>query len=216
MTDVVVFSPHADDETLGMGGSIARYVADGFSVVVICCAWHQDRNRYGEFENACAVLGAVPEQLIFEGELFDDGHLSERPATLIAAMDAVLEKHKPKDVYLPYPSPHQDHRAVYECGIAASRVSLNPAHWWVRNLLVYGEAVAELQMYPSGLSWNHWVDIEGDPLERKLMAIDEYKTQNMDLPYPSNKEYLVAEAVQAGGSAMMVAAEQFAVIRWSK
>jgi len=61
-----------------------------------------------------------------------------------------------------------------------------------------------------------FVDIQGEPLERKLEAIRKHDSQVGELPLPSNEEYLASEAVQAGGSVMMVAAERFSVLRMSR
>lgn len=208
---VLVFAPHADDESLGMGGTIALHSLLGDDVIVICFTWHGP-TRWAELQRACAVLGC---DVRTPDDSFQDGHLDDDRQRLVTAMDSCLAMFRPTTVYLPYPSLHQDHRAVFEAGTAACRVSLDPDHWWVPTVYVYGSGMAEQPLYPTGLTFNRFVDISGEPMERKRQAIRNHASQNLRLPYPSDEQFLDAEAVQVGGMAMMDAAERFAVWRQS-
>ena len=213
MKTIAVLTPHADDETLGMGGTVAKHVLDGDQVFVILVARHADQNRHKEFQDACEALGATSIE-ISEPE-YRDGSLDQNPKELIFTIDDLMRNIKPDTLYVPYPSQHQDHRAVYEAGVATSRISLNANHWHIKNLLVYSEPVSEIEMYQSGLRMNYFVDISGEPLKRKLDAIRCHSSQNLPPPNPSNADFLLAEATAAGGAVGMVAAERFSVLRYS-
>ena len=219
---VVVWSPHADDETLGMGGTIAKHVDSGDQVRVLHVAGHRDSQRTVEFFAACSQLGlsgqecGEPWQWTERAEdRYWDGELAHEVPRLVRTMDEFHRRFAPDTVYLPYPSHHPDHRAVYEAGIQSSRVSLNPNHVFPRNVLVYGAVVAELDMYPSGLSWSTFVDISGPHLEKKLAAWRCYESQRQPEPHPGSEGFLVGESIQVGGAVMMAAAERFAPLRSS-
>jgi LmbE family N-acetylglucosaminyl deacetylase len=147
--------------------------------------------------------------------VFMDGTLDQNPKELMTALDDLMRQWKPDTLYIPYPSQHQDHRAVYEAGIGTSRISLNPNHHHIKNLLVYSEPVSEVELYETGLRMNYFVDISGRPLECKLNAIKCHASQNLPAPNPSNADFLRAEAVAAGGAVGMLAAERFSVLRYS-
>lgn len=211
--NIVVLTPHADDETLGMGGTVAKHALAGDTVTVILIAKHSDVERHWELARACEALGASLMELS-EPE-FRDGTLDQNPKELATAIDDLMRNIKPDRLYIPYPSQHQDHRAVYEVGVVTSRISLNANHWHIKDLLVYSEPVSEIEMYESGLRMSYFVDISGEPLERKLKAIAQHGSQNLPAPNPSNAEFLKAEAIAAGGAVGMLAAERFGVLRLS-
>lgn len=210
---VAVLSPHADDETLGMGGTVAKHVLAGDEVYVLLVAKHSDKNRHKEFHDAVEALGATSVE-ITEPE-YRDGTLDQNVRELAATIDDLMRNLKPDRLYIPYPSQHQDHRAVYEVGVITSRISLNANHWHIKDLLVYTEPVSEIEMYDTGLRPNLFVDISGDPLDMKLKAIAAHGSQNLPPPNPSNADFLKAEAIAAGGAVGMLAAERFCVLRLS-
>lgn len=210
---VVVLTPHSDDETLGMGGTVAKHVLAGDDVFVILISRHGNKERHKEFQCAVEALGAASVE-ITEPE-YKDGSLDQNLKELAFTIDDLMRQLKPDRLYIPYPSQHQDHRAVYEVGVITSRISLNADHWHIKDLLVYSEAVAEIEMYQSGLRMSYFVDISGEPLERKMAAIRCHGSQNLPAPNPSNAEFLQAEAIAAGGAVGMLAAERFSVLRLS-
>jgi LmbE family N-acetylglucosaminyl deacetylase len=210
---VVVLTPHADDETLGMGGTVAKHVLGGDEVYVILVSQHSDKTRHKEFHDACEALG-VSSMEITEPQ-YRDGTLDQHTKELTTTVDDLMKNLQPDRLYIPYPSQHQDHRAVYEVGIRTSRISLNASHWHIKDLLVYTEPVSEIELYDTGLRPNLFVDISGEPLERKLAAIKCHASQNLPAPNPSNADFLQAEAIAAGGAVGMLAAERFCVLRLS-
>ena len=49
---------------------------------------------------------------------------------LVGALDEVLAEWQPSELYLPFPSLHQDHIAAYEAGMRAARLSMTEGHWF--------------------------------------------------------------------------------------
>ena len=114
--NVLVFSPHPDDESIAAGGYIAQSIINGADVRIVLVtdgdAQHEEAIRYNEFKKATGILGVPEANLIFLG--FPDGKLvSENQATLQTALQIQIDKYNP-DIVL-YPNPHDynpDHKAI--------------------------------------------------------------------------------------------------------
>src|SRR5579872_1031305 len=103
MSNVLVLAPHADDETFGMGGTIAKRAQAGDDVYVVLCSiadaafYHLDRRvvtrkeREQEFRNACSSLGCRPILLDHTGDWGKD--LEQMPIRqLIHNLEAVQDE----------------------------------------------------------------------------------------------------------------------------
>ncbi len=59
--NVLVFSPHPDDESIAAGGYIAQSIINGANVTIVLVtdgnAQHREAIRYNEFEKATSILG---------------------------------------------------------------------------------------------------------------------------------------------------------------
>ncbi len=105
MPTVLVIAPHADDETLGMGGTIARHVDDGDRVTVAVLTGHGEEEAHplwprelwrrvrGEAARAMEVLGV--EQLLFE-EVPAAQVAEQPPWRLNALTGSLVEKVRPE------------------------------------------------------------------------------------------------------------------------
>jgi len=101
---VLVFSPHPDDETIGVGGFIAQSIENGADVRIVLVTngdFHGDEQvRYDEFTKATQILGVPESQLVFLG--YPDGKLDKmNPATLSTALQAQITQYNPDIVIYP-------------------------------------------------------------------------------------------------------------------
>jgi len=114
--DLLVFGPHPDDLEIGLGGTIARHVADG-ATVGLCdlTAGEMGSNgtveeRIAEAEAARVALGASWR----ENLRWPDRRIGKDPGHLDEAV-AYIRRHRPRVVALPYWSDrHPDHTASSE------------------------------------------------------------------------------------------------------
>jgi LmbE family N-acetylglucosaminyl deacetylase len=130
---LVALHAHPDDESLLMGGTIARAVAEGHRVVLVTATdggaglasaaegpEELGRRRLAELERAAAVLGAA--RVVHLG--FPDGALASVPTAIsTAALLAVVEAES-ADVLTGYDPAggygHRDHVAVHRIARAAA------------------------------------------------------------------------------------------------
>jgi N-acetylglucosamine malate deacetylase 1 len=120
--DLLVFGPHPDDIEIGLGATVARHTAAGYSVgLVDLTAGELSSNgtvtdRAAEAADAAGVLGAA-----FRENLgWPDGNITSDPATIRSGVDAI-RRHRPRAVAIPYwHDRHPDHvRASDVLSVAA-------------------------------------------------------------------------------------------------
>jgi LmbE family N-acetylglucosaminyl deacetylase len=199
----LIVAPHCDDEALGCGGLIAKY-PEQCTVVVLA---EPDEIRRKEFEEAKALLG-------YDNAHFfniPDGYVGADMAHLVGKLDVLLAQVRPDEIYLPYPSMHQDHISGYEAGIRASRLSMSEGHWFTPSVLVYDVAAYDVDLYPTDLKWNTFETLTEAQIDAKAEAITQYASQQVLTPHPSNS--IKQQAETTGASRQVPWAEPYAMVR---
>jgi LmbE family N-acetylglucosaminyl deacetylase len=221
---VLVVAPHADDETLGAGGTIARHAREGDDVHVAVVTGHGDNGQHpiwppSRWEKtragaraACRLLGVT------------DLQFEEVPAALVAdqpgwqlnkVTGAIVERVQPDVLYVPFPMDlHKDHREVFHSLSVAWRAS-SPTGARIREIYCYevqSETHWNVPYVEQGFLPTSWVDI-GDTLEAKLQALACYENQVHPAPHPRSLEAVRALAVWRGSLMGMRAAEAFVTVR---
>ncbi len=114
---VLCIGAHPDDLEIGMGGTIARYAAEGHQVVMAICMVPNERDvRSRELERAAKILGAKPRVL----HLNLDHKILTRE--IIGIFDKLIEDFKPGVIYTHWNhDSHQDHRIISEAVFSAAR-----------------------------------------------------------------------------------------------
>lgn len=199
----LIFAPHADDEVFGCGGLIARYPHE--CVVVVAAA--PDETRLAEFEEAKSVLAYGRSYFLN----IPDGEVGGDPRALVSMFDRMLSHIRPDEVYIPYPSMHQDHIAVYEAGLRACRLSMSEGHWYPNSVFVYDVAAYDVSLYPSDLRWNVFQELTEGEVDLKVEALRAYQSQQSPGPHPMNGVKEAAHTI--GGSHRVAYAEQYAMVR---
>jgi LmbE family N-acetylglucosaminyl deacetylase/precorrin-6B methylase 2 len=174
--ELVVFSAHADDETLGAGGLLARVAAEGIPVRVVLATGGAYRAE--ELRSAFLELG-TPATVELLG--LPDAGLKHEPERLRAEIDDVVAQCSDRCLILaPWPGDrHGDHRtlgrevgeAVRRCG---ARLLYYPIWLWQ-----WGT--------PEDVPWTRLVDVSLSDSERraKAAAIARFTSQ---LESPSNPD----------------------------
>ena len=199
----LVIAPHMDDESLGCGGLLAKHAADSTVVVVT----QSGDTRRGEHTRAMEVLGVADFRCLD----FEDGTTQQHMSDLVARLDEVMRDVRPEEVYLPFPSLHQDHIGVYEAGMRSSRLSMSPDHWVPNSVLVYDIAVYDVNLYPSDLRWNVFEALTEEQADLKAEACAAYVSENPGGAHPMNSIKEIAATV--GHMRKVEFAEQYALVR---
>ena len=111
--DLLVFGPHPDDLEIGLGGTIARHTAEGYSVG-LCDLTRAELSSNGTVEDrqaealaAARVLGAAWRENLG----WPDGGIAATPDLLQSAVE-LIRRVRPRTVAIPYwDDRHPDHVA---------------------------------------------------------------------------------------------------------
>ena len=223
---ILVFAPHPDDEVLGCGGTMARYIAKGAEVTVCIVTSPQppvyvytdgliEKNGwphriYPEIKNAHELLG-VKETLFLQ---FPCVLLEQHPRHAVnGAISKVVQSVKPDVVFIPHFGDMQkDHAVVSE----AVMVAVRPKYPHVPRFVYAYECLSETEWsIPHAANTflpNTFVDIS-DYLEKKLAAMACFTSQLGQFPNPRSIEAVEALARLRGSSSGFRAAEAFSLIR---
>lgn len=216
-------APHADDETLGMGGTIARLVAEGRRVTVAVLTGHGPEPHplwppatwdtvRGEAQRAMAVLG-VEDLRFFE---VPAARVAEEPPWRLNRLtDELVREVGPEVLYVPFALDlHKDHRESFHSLSVAWRPASEHGRR-IREVHCY-EVVSETHWnapyVEQGFQPNCWVDVS-DHLETKLRAAACYASQLGPDPAPRSLGALEALARWRGSQMGLAAAEAFVTVR---
>ena len=221
---VLAVAAHPDDETLGVGGTIARYSEQGDEVWVCILtegvtSRHRQVDRQVELKKECAlkacqILGVrkvvfcdLPDQRLDALPLLD----------VIRQIEHCVGAFRPDVVYTHFKEDlNQDHRIAFQATMVATRpFGANT----VKRLLCYETASSTEWAAPfagSIFAPNVFVDISST-LDRKIRAMQQYANTyvNEVRPYPHPRSYEAIEihAKRYGVVVGVQAAEAFMLVR---
>ena len=178
---ITVIAPHPDDETIALGGTIARFSNYGCKIRVLVVSGHlpplYPKESYErtveEAKIAFKLLGVEKYQFGAIPATF----VHQKPvAELNKLIAGFITGNKSDVVFIPYPDRHIDHRVIFDASVVACRPvgdsfpkivysyeTLSETHWNVPGI--------EPQFCPEV-----FVDIS-DFIERKIQALNAYKSQ---------------------------------------
>lgn len=210
---ILVIAPHPDDEVLGCGGTIAKYVRGGASVAlcVVTKAYEPQwsaafvRNRPQEVQRASKILGIEKVFFLdFPTVKLDSIPQKELNDALLKIVSAV----KPDTLFIPHRGDiNRDHQLVHAAGLVAAR----PCHSTVTKILSY-ETLSETEWGVEPFVPTVYEDIS-KTLDAKCAALAAYKSEVKKFPHPRSLKALEALAAKRGSEAGLMCAEAFMLVR---
>lgn len=217
MNKILVICAHADDETLGLGGTLCNHVKKGDTVHVQIFADGESARlksdtkikiRQNQATKAAKELGI--KQIEFLD--YPDQQLDIIPLKDLAKkIENKMDKFSPNIVYTHYwGDVNQDHRRMFEATLIACRPTPNSS---IKQLLCYET--------PSSTEWGNplknnqptrFVNIEKF-IERKIKAVANYSGEIKPFPHPRSKKAIKNRAMFWGSSIGIKYAEAFYVVR---
>lgn len=221
MDRIIVIAPHADDEILGCGASIAKHIRKGDEVFVVIAtnasvgapelfSKEGIANVRAEADSAHHFLGVKKNYFLD----YPAPRLDVFPNYKISnGLNQIIETVKPNIAYLPHPGDaHLDHKAIFQ----SSMVALRPISHILEKIYTY-ETQSETEWaapYSSEVFFPTAFNIitKAD-LDMKIKAIDFFKSQLRDNPNPRSIEKIIALAKYRGGIVNAEFAESFYIVR---
>jgi LmbE family N-acetylglucosaminyl deacetylase len=209
--NILIFAPHNDDEVLGVGGTIRKYVEAGHSVYVceVTCGGDY-RPIQAEAKNAHNLLG-IKETVFLNLPVVELKNLS--PKVINKAIGDVVSRIRPKIVFMPFVGDmHIDHREVTESVLVAVRPVNNNSVKTVYMYETLSETGWNIPNSERTFSPNTWIDITST-IETKIKAMECYQSQIKEYPNPRSAEGIRALAMYRGSTVSCRYAEAFMMIR---
>ena len=183
---MVVIAPHPDDETLGAGGTIARFAAVGVEVSVLIVSGHLPplyppaafETTRREAQEAVAIMGAARVEFLE----IPATYVHQKPvAEVNGAIARFVRDANAEWVLLPFPDRHIDHRTIFDASVVACR----PVHPSAPRTVLAYETLSETHWNVGGIEPafipDFYVDIS-DHIETKVAALKAYASQVHETP----------------------------------
>ena len=224
---LLVIAPHADDETIGCGGLIARIKAAGGKVFVQVLTVgdldHYDgknhkvagNTRASELAEAMKVLSVDDwEILIKDSDLhLRLDHIPRRDLVNLFERESrlAIDNTQPTMLAIPAPSFNQDHEAVFKAAITACRPHLAEFKPFQRVVLIADSP--QLAWSRDVFKPNLYIDIS-DCLDLKLLAFSKHVSQQKPAPHMGGIDTLRLLAEMRGREISVRAAEAYECLRF--
>jgi LmbE family N-acetylglucosaminyl deacetylase len=219
MKTVLVVAPHADDETLGCGGTILKLKAEG-------CELHwllvTEMTVDGGFSSAQVDERNREISIVSEGYGFSQVHrLGFLPSqldvmsksALVSAISSVVSNIRPEIVYTVFrDDAHSDHEVVFDAVISATKIFRHP---YVKRTLAYetlSETDFSLKPGLTAFRPNVFVNIE-DYVEEKINLMKIFRSEIGEFPFPRSPKAIEALASLRGVQAGCLSAEAFMLLK---
>ncbi|MCJ7840669.1 PIG-L family deacetylase [Lederbergia sp. NSJ-179] len=211
---VLVFAPHNDDEVLGVGGTIAKHVANGDEVFVCEVTVGKNKERANKIKQealaAHKILG-VTKTLFLD---FPVVGLADLPKVeLNKAIHIIVQQIKPEVAYIPHKGDmHIDHKIVAESAMVALRPVECPDLKAIYAYETLSETEWNIPSIDNIFVPNVYNDIT-DTIDKKIEAMKCYKSQLYVFPHPRSLEAIESLSKLRGSTVCINNVESFMLIR---
>lgn len=215
--NILVVSPHPDDETLGCGGTMSRLISMGHSMHWLNITSTEGMAGFSEemVKKREKEIDAVKSFYSFES--FNNLKL---PSTKLHNIDEskaigqvsdVIKTIEPDTLILPdYNDVHSDHRIVFDWCYSCSKVFRYPFIKTILTMEILSET--DFGKPDGGFVPDVFVDIT-DYMDKKIEAMRIYSSELGIPPFPRSEENIRALATLRGGQAGSRYAEGFRLIK---
>ncbi|MFB2836047.1 PIG-L deacetylase family protein [Floridanema evergladense] len=215
---ILIIAPHADDEVLGVGGTMARFAAEGAEVYVIIATKGYPPDYSEELSTTVRNQALVANRLLGTKET----QFLDLPA---ANLDCVpyrdinhqlveaIRNIQPEVLYIPFNGDlHIDHQKIFSSALVAARPNRINAPSRIYAYETLSETNWNAPYLTPNFVPNVFVDISGY-LEMKIEAMAIYASQIQPFPHERSLEALRALATLRGTTVGRFAAEAFVLVR---
>lgn len=219
MKKILVVAPHADDETLGCGGTILKFISLGYEVHWLLVTGMSIQSGFSpsQIEKRDCEIKDVAKAYGFTGVhqlMLPPARLETLPmGDIIGPISKIVSDVKPEQVFTVYRNDaHSDHEIVFDAVMSATKSFRYP---FVKRVCAY-ETISETDfgMKPEdgGFRPNVYVDIHGF-LTKKLDILEIFESEVHKFPFPRSRKALESLAYVRGSQCNAEAAEAFMLIK---
>ena len=218
MNKILIVSPHADDETLGCGGTILKHKKNKDKVIWLIVTKINKKGNYSENQiklrkneiievkkeygiDKVYELNYIPSSLTYN-------HLGQ----LISNFQEIIEFEKPDQLYIPHKFDiHSDHRVVCNAINPFTKTFRYP---FIKKIIAY-ETLSETNFILNSNEQfvpNLWIDISNF-IDIKIKISKIYKSEFFKHPFPRSEDSLKSLAIYRGSQINVKFAESFMILK---
>lgn len=215
---VLVVAPHADDEVLGVGGTIAKYIDEGHEVYV--CVMTIGHSSMFPQEVLDKLRIEAIEAHNFLG--IQETYFLDLPAVLLSEVpkhevnkkiNVVIDEVQPDVVFIPhFGDLHLDHYIVSQAAMVGLRPIRDNNILEVYSYETLSETEWNIPHVSNAFIPNTYIDITAY-LDKKKLAMKHFTTQLIEFPHPRSIEAIESLAKLRGSTIGVRAAEAFCLVR---
>ena len=200
---ILILAPHTDDGEFGCGGSMVKWMEEGYSITYLAFSSCRTVSPAGqppdilekELREATSILGITDVRIMD----FDVRYFSYRRQDILDEMVKIARELKPWLVLTPASTDiHQDHQVIHHESLRAFKYT---------NLLGY-----ELPWNNPAMQTTCFTHLTEAHINKKIESILVYKSQSFRHYY--SREFISSLAYTRGTQIGTHYAEAFEVIRW--
>lgn len=215
--NVLVISPHADDETLGGGGALLKFKDMGHKIFWLNVT--DMKTEYGytaeRVEKRAEEIKCVKKAYGFDGfwnmGLEPAGMDKYETGFLITEFKKVFEEVQPEMILMPYRYDiHSDHRVVYDVVYSCAKSFRMPCLKTILSMEILSET--DQAQNESGFVPNIFIDIS-QYIDRKIEIMRIYESEIDEAPFPRNEDAIRGLAAYRGATAYYKCSEAFYLVK---
>ena len=218
MKKIIIIAPHADDEILGLGGTISKYVEKSFQVIVLIMTNASIKNPKRFPVNLIKKIrkeAVVANKFIGVSKLifYDFPALGINNSYIGEISDTIQKdilKYKPTKIFIPsLEDIHSDHKVIHQACLVACRPINN---FKIHEVLSY-ETLSETEWGTTQFNPNKYEILKKKHLLKKINAFKKYKTQIQKNFHPRSANGIKSLSKYRGTNISVEFAEAFKIIR---
>ena len=220
MNKILVVAVHADDETLGCGGTLLKHKEQGDEIYWLLLTGPTKDHPYG-FSDEHIVERFNKVNQVAHAYSFDGLEYLGLPTQLMHSLDLrgiiqkiseIIKRIQPNIIYTMFANDvHSDHRVAFDAVYSCTKSFRYPFIEKIYMMETLSETEFALSVPAKAFIPNVYVDIT-DYIDRKLEIMQMYPTELMQEPYPRSLSSIKALARVRGSRAGVMYAEAFQLL----
>ena len=219
MNKILVIAVHPDDETLGCGGTLLKYKANGDEIHRLIATDIKESEGYG-----ISTIRKRNKEITKIDELYGFTSVNKLDlsttkvdtysmSVLVSKFSSVIDRIKPDIIYLPFKSDvHSDHKYIFDAAYSSTKSFRYPFIKKIYMMETLSETEFSVSTKEDSFVPNVFVDVS-EHINKKIELMNIYKSEIGKHPFPRSERNIIALATYRGATANCNYAESFMLIK---